>query len=119
VGETDAFEREIIRIIIENEDNCIILASYGVFSTGISIKKIHNTVFAGSPGKAETRVIQSIGRQLRQHSTKKSTKLYDISDNFTHKNKRNFSIKHLTERVNTYIKEQHPYKIRSIRIVKN
>jgi hypothetical protein len=32
-------ERELIREITENESNAIIIASYGVFSTGINIKK--------------------------------------------------------------------------------
>lgn len=117
VGSTEAYEREEIRKIIENEDNCIILASYGVFSTGVSIKKIHNTIFAGSPGKSNIRVVQSIGRQLRQHSTKSKTKLYDLGDNFSTKERKNFLLRHMIERVNIYTKENHPFKVVPINLM--
>jgi superfamily II DNA or RNA helicase len=45
-------EREQVREITEKESNAIIIASYGVFSTGINIKNLHNVVFA-SPIKVK------------------------------------------------------------------
>ena len=39
-GGVDASERELVREITEREDNAIIVASYGTFSTGINIKNL-------------------------------------------------------------------------------
>ena len=47
-GATEATERDNIRGIVEKEDDAIIVASYGVFSMGINIKRLHNIIF-GSP----------------------------------------------------------------------
>ena len=43
-GGVDAEERELVREITERENNAIIVASYGTFSTGINIKKLHNVI---------------------------------------------------------------------------
>ena len=64
-GGVEAEERERIREITENENNAIIVASYGTFSTGINIKRLHNVIFA-SPSKSRVRNLQSIGRVLRK-----------------------------------------------------
>ena len=61
---TEAVERDKIRGIVEEENNAIIVASYGVFSMGINIKRLHNIIFA-SPYKSQIKVLQSIGRGLR------------------------------------------------------
>ena len=45
-GGVNAEERELIREITERENNAIIVASYGTFSTGINIKNLHNVIFA-------------------------------------------------------------------------
>ena len=50
-GGVDAEERESVREITEKENNAIIVASYGTFSTGINIKNLHNVIFA-SPSKS-------------------------------------------------------------------
>ena len=36
--------RDQIRSIVEKEDNALIVASYGTFSTGVNIKRIDNIV---------------------------------------------------------------------------
>ena len=64
-GGVDAEERELVREITEQENNAIIVASYGTFSTGINIKNLHNVIFA-SPSKSRVRNLQSIGRVLRK-----------------------------------------------------
>ena len=58
-------DREKVREITESENNAIIVASYGTFSTGINIKNLHNVIFA-SPSKSRIRNLQSIGRVLRK-----------------------------------------------------
>ena len=50
----------------------------------------YNNVFA-SPSKSRIRVLQSIGRGLRQSKDKDSVKLFDIADDLTYKTKRNFT----------------------------
>ena len=78
-GGVDAEERELVREITERENNAIIVASYGTFSTGINIKNLHNVIFA-SPSKSRVRNLQSIGRVLRKGKDKAKAVLYDISD---------------------------------------
>ena len=43
-GGVDTEEREKARSIVEKEDDAIIVASYGTFSTGINIKNLHNII---------------------------------------------------------------------------
>ena len=45
-GGVSAIDRENIRSICENDTSAIIIASYGVFSTGISMPSIENIIFA-------------------------------------------------------------------------
>ena len=114
-GGTDTQTREDIRAITEKEKDAIIIASYGTFSTGINIRNIHNIVFA-SPSKSRVRVLQSIGRGLRQSKNKESVKLFDIADDLTHKTRRNFTLRHFYDRINIYKEEQFDYKIDRIKL---
>ena len=114
-GGTDTKTREDIRAITEKEKNAIIIASYGTFSTGINIRNIHNIVFA-SPSKSRIRVLQSIGRGLRQSKDKDIVKLFDISDDLTYKSRRNFTLRHFYERINIYKDESFNYKIDRIKL---
>jgi superfamily II DNA or RNA helicase len=114
-GGTDTQTREDIRAITEEENNAIIVASYGTFSTGINIRNLHNIVFS-SPSKSRIRVLQSIGRGLRVGDNKNTATLFDISDDFTHKSKRNFTLTHFMERINIYNEEQFDYEIKRIKM---
>ena len=88
-GGTDTEDRENIRAITEKENNAIIIASYGTFSTGINIRNLHNVVFA-SPSKSRIRVLQSIGCGLRKSDKGDiCTTLLDIADDFTYKDRKN------------------------------
>jgi len=109
-GGTDSEIREDIRRITEQEENAIIVASYGTFSTGINIKRLHNVIFA-SPTKSRIRTLQSIGRGLRKSDQKEIAILYDISDDLTYKNKQNYTLRHFFERINIYNEEKFQYKI--------
>jgi type I site-specific restriction endonuclease len=97
------------------EDGAIIVASYGTFSTGINIKKLHNVIFA-SPSKSRIRNLQSIGRVLRKGKDKTKAKLYDIADDFTIGSRKNYTLNHFIERIKTYVSEQFNYDITSINI---
>ena len=116
-GGTDTETRENIREITENEKDAIIIASYGTFSTGINIRNLHNVVFS-SPSKSRIRVLQSIGRGLRQGTDKSTATLYDLADDFTYKGKQNFTLRHFMERINIYNEEEFDYDIKQISIGK-
>ena len=114
-GGVDAEHREDIRSITEKEDNAIIVASYGTFSTGINIKNLHNVVFA-SPRKSRVRNLQSIGRVLRKGNNKTKATLYDIADDTTYGSRKNYTLNHLIERVKIYNEENFNYEIIPIKM---
>jgi len=116
-GGVDAEERELIREITEKEENAIIVASYGTFSTGINIKNLHNIVFA-SPSKSRIRNLQSIGRVLRKGANKIKAILYDIADDSTHRSRKNYTLNHLIERIKIYNEENFNYEIITIQLKK-
>jgi superfamily II DNA or RNA helicase len=102
-GDVATSDREAIRGIVEKMSDSITVASLGTFSTGINIKNLHNIIFA-SPSKSQIRVLQSIGRGLRKSDRK--TMLYDISDDISWGQRKNFSLIHAWERAKIYEKEQ-------------
>ena len=114
-GGVDVEEREKVREITEREDNAIIIASYGVFSTGINIKNLHNVIFA-SPSKSRVRNLQSIGRVLRKGANKTKAMLYDIADDTTKNGRKNYTLNHLIERIKTYNEEKFNYDIININL---
>lgn len=98
-------ERENIRKLAESRNDIIICASYATFSTGVSVRNLHNIIFA-SPSKGRIRVLQSIGRGLRKHESKDICTLYDIADDLRGKRKAlNHTLKHLTTRLENYYSE--------------
>ena len=109
-GATPTDDREQVRELVEKNDNCVIVASYGTFSTGVNIKRIHNIVFA-SPYKSQIKVLQSIGRGLRTATDKKQLELFDISDDISYNNKSNYTLNHFSERINIYNEQGFDYDI--------
>ena len=114
-GGVETEEREKARAIVEKENDAIIVASYGTFSTGINIKNLHNIIFA-SPSKSRIRNLQSIGRGLRLGDNKVNATLYDIADDLQYKSKENFTLKHFQERINIYTEEEFDYEIHNINL---
>jgi len=103
-GSVDIEEREMIRKLMEEQDNVACIAISKIFSTGINIKNLHNIIFAAI-GKARIKIIQSIGRSLRKHSSKKLATIFDIWDNLRYGNK------HMVERLALYDREEIPYSV--------
>jgi superfamily II DNA or RNA helicase len=103
-GAVEIEEREMIRKLMEEQDNVACIAISKIFSTGINIKNLHNIIFAAI-GKARIKIIQSIGRSLRKHASKKRATIFDIWDNLRYGNK------HVTERLALYDREQIPYSV--------
>jgi superfamily II DNA or RNA helicase len=116
-GGVDAEERELVREITERENNAVIVASYGTFSTGINIRNLHNVIFA-SPSKSRVRNLQSIGRVLRKGKNKTKAVLYDIADDCTHNSRKNYTLNHFIERIKIYNEEKFNYEIITIQIKK-
>ena len=112
-GGTDTEDRENIRKIMETENDAIVVASFGTFSTGINIRNLHNIIFA-SPSKGRVRNLQSIGRGLRKSDGKEIATLYDIADDLRYKKRMNFTLKHFVTRVKIYTEEKFPFKIYKI-----
>jgi len=114
-GGTTTEAREQVREITEKETNAIIVASYGTFSTGVNIRNINNIVFA-SPSKSRVRVLQSIGRGLRQLEGKQTVKLYDLSDDLSYKSRPNFTLRHFKARLKIYKEEDFKHKIDKVKL---
>jgi len=112
-GSVATADREAIRGIVEKQKNAIIVASLGTFSTGINIRNLHNIIFA-SPSKSQIRVLQSIGRGLRKSDNNVATTLYDIIDNISTDNRKNFAWLHGQERLKIYEKEK--FKTRTYKV---
>jgi len=114
-GSVDATEREHIRQLTEQNNNVVIIATFGVFSTGISIKNLQYLIFA-TGSKSLIRVLQSLGRLLRLDGKTNKVVAIDIVDDFGYKSKRNLLVRHFFERIKIYMKEGFSYKIININI---
>lgn len=85
-------------------DNKILIATYGVASTGISISRLYNVVLI-EPGKSFVRTIQSIGRGLRKAEDKDHVEIYDVYSSSK------YSLRHSKERIKYYKEAEYPYEI--------
>ena len=106
-----------IRHLIENDPvkRHDILASYGVFSTGVNLKRLDNVIFA-TGSKSEIKVLQSIGRTLRKADDSEQATLYDITDDLSVGSFENYTLKHFKKRIEIYGSEQFAYKIYTIEV---
>lgn len=111
-GETDKDSREAVRQMAENDD-VVIVASLGVFSTGVNIRNLHNLIFA-HPTKSKIKVLQSIGRILRKADNGQTATVFDIIDDLKYKSRDNFALRHSNERFKYYTNEEFDYKINTI-----
>ena len=111
-GGVETEDREDIRFLVERsvDGGSIIVASLGTFSTGINIKNLHNVIFA-SPSKSRIRNLQSIGRVLRKGENKSRATLYDIADDISTDTGKNYTLRHLYERIKIYKEENFKYEI--------
>jgi len=114
-GGVDGEDRETIRELLKTEQNAIVVASAGTFSTGVNIPSLRNIISA-SPSKSKVRTLQSIGRVLRKSADKNGATLYDIADDLTWKTRKNFTIQHFVERMKIYNEEKFDYKIYPVNI---
>lgn len=124
-GDVKSGERETAKTDMELKDGMIAVASYGVFSTGISIKNLHHIIFA-HPVKSKVTVVQSIGRVLRKHESKQTAVLWDITDdagvetkskNAKNKYSRmNYALTHSFDRIERYIQEDFNFSLHKVQL---
>lgn len=106
---TDAREDYINKM--EDGTNKIMVASFGTFSTGISINNIHNVFFVESY-KSEKIVRQSIGRGMRLYDGKEKVNIIDFVDDYCVNSKnKNYLMKHGEDRIKIYKEQGFPYKL--------
>jgi len=109
-GSTSPEQRDDYITQMEEGEDKILVASFGTFSTGISINNIHNVFFVESY-KSEKIVRQSIGRGMRLHGKKERVNIIDFIDDFSlAKNNKNYLLKHGEERMKIYREQGFPYK---------
>ena len=103
-GNTKLTERKEEYDEVATSDDKVIIATYGVASTGININRIFNLVLI-EPGKSFVRVIQSIGRGLRVAEDKEFVNIWDITSTCK------FSKRHLTQRKTFYRESNYPFTV--------
>lgn len=112
-GGTASEIREEYKKKMEQGEEIVIVASFGTFSTGISIKKIHNIFFTES-FKSEVIIRQSIGRGLRQHHSKDKVLIVDFVDDIRTVEWDNYLYKHGKVRQSIYKQEKFEYTVKKV-----
>lgn len=101
---------------MEIGENKILVASFGTFSTGISIDNIHNVYFVESY-KSERIIRQSIGRGMRLFEGKDRVNIIDFVDDFSlSSSSKNYLLRHGEERLKIYTQQGFPYKKYTIQL---
>lgn len=124
-GEVDTETRNALKVMAENGTGIIVVASYGVFSTGISVKNLHHVILA-HPVKSKIIVLQTIGRVLRKHTSKSIATVWDICDDLGVKPKSanakkkyvhlNYALRHALERIQRYAEEKFNYVMKTVEL---
>jgi len=104
--------RKEIYDLFKVNDNITVIATVGIASTGINIKRIFNLVLINST-KSYIRIIQSIGRGLRKAKDKDSITVTDICSDLK------YARKHVAERVKYYKEAEYPYTKKKITYYKS
>ena len=92
---------------VQEADDMVIIATYGVAAVGINIPRIFNLVLI-EPGKSFVRVIQSIGRGIRKAKDKDFVQIWDLTSTCK------YAKRHLTQRKKFYAEAQYPFTLEKI-----
>ena len=106
-GEMKTADRKDAYDEINEANNTITIATYGVAAVGINIPRIFNMVLL-EPGKSFVRVIQSIGRGVRKAADKDHVEIWDVASTAK------YSKKHLTERKKFYKDANYPFTVEKV-----
>lgn len=108
-GSTNLKSRQKILKEMEENDNCILVGSFGCISTGITFRNIDLGIFAQS-FKSFIINKQSLGRLMLKNKGKKDFMLYDLIDCFPTQR----IYKQGIEKIKTYKSEGFKYEIKNI-----
>ena len=106
-GKDKVTERSKEYTAINDSDNKVVIATYGIAAVGLNINRIFNLVMI-EPGKSFVRVIQSIGRGVRRAADKDFVNIWDIASTCS------FSSKHLAERKKFYRDAKYEFTVSKI-----
>lgn len=112
-GDVKRDERAAIKLIAEKEDDVIVLGTSGCVSTGLSIKRLRNLIFA-HPSKSIIKILQAVGRIIRLHNEKGDANVYDFVDNLSYKDKTNYALRHALERWTIYKEAEMPVTFKKL-----
>jgi superfamily II DNA or RNA helicase len=114
-GDTSEPLREEYKKRMATGTNKVLVATYGTFSTGISINNLHN-IFLVESYKSEILIKQSLGRGMRKMEGKEKVNIIDFVDDFSTKKYKNYLMKHSADRIAIYNKELFEYKIFNVKL---
>mgnify|MGYP001274108278 CR=1 FL=1 len=106
-GDVKLKDRKQAYTDINEGENMVVIATYGVAAVGINIPRIFNLVLF-EPGKSFVRVIQSIGRGVRKAKDKDFVQIWDITSTCK------FAKRHLTQRKKFYKDASYPFTIEKV-----
>ena len=109
-GAVSPKKREEIKQMLKDNNDCILIASYGTLSTGITLANLCFGVLFES-FKSEVVNMQSIGRGLGLSKFKDEFVLYDIIDCFDRKEISNKIYLQGLAKTKIYEAEQYPYTV--------
>lgn len=108
IGNVSSKKREEIKNILKENNNCILVASYGTMSTGITLANLCYGVLFES-FKSDVVNMQSIGRGLGLSELKDKYRLFDIVDCFDNKITNKIFLQGLA-RIKIYNRESNKHK---------
>lgn len=105
-------------IDFKDDEVSVLVASFGILSTGVSINNVHHVIFADN-FKSFSRIVQSIGRGVRLHHKKDKVHIWDLVDVFIDdydllKKNCNVFYSQMMARLKIYKKERRPYTIDNV-----
>lgn len=106
IGATNLKKRQAVIDKMLESDNCILIGSYGVISTGLTMRNVDHAIFAQS-FKSGIINLQSIGRGLIRTEDKTEFFVYDIIDEFPTKKLHGQAL----EKVKIYKQQQFKHSI--------
>jgi hypothetical protein len=113
-GKTKPKERDAVKETLKNNNNCILIASYGCIGTGITLSNLCFGVLFES-FKSGTINMQSLGRGLGLSKLKDKYIVYDFIDCFDESVSTKSILRQGKEKVKIYEKNKYDYNI----VVKN
>lgn len=108
-----ASEKDVRRLnydLFETKDDLIVIATFGIASTGLSIDRVFNLMLIDS-SKSFTRAIQSVGRGLRKAKDKSKVHVVDVSSLLK------YAKKHLKARTTYYQEAGYPFNKKPIKVL--